>query len=98
MMTLDPHDDPGPPLVLDLSGARWPSLLLRVAAAIETLPPGAVLDVTASDPLYRFDVPLFARRRGHGFVEREEDADRRFYRFSLRRGRAFPAGGEGGPA
>lgn len=52
-------------VALDCTGMACPGPLLRVKAACETLAPGAVLRVTASDPGFARDAEAFARSNGY---------------------------------
>ncbi|QGQ19113.1 sulfurtransferase TusA family protein [Cellulomonas sp. JZ18] len=60
---------------VDARGLRCPAPVLRAAAAARTLPAGALLRVTATDPAAAVDLPAWARMRGHELVTCEGTGD-----------------------
>ncbi|GAA4728671.1 hypothetical protein GCM10023216_20070 [Isoptericola chiayiensis] len=55
-------------VVVDARGLRCPLPVVRLAAAARTLAAGTRVDVLATDPAARYDVPAWARMRGHEMV------------------------------
>lgn len=69
-MTPTPEiDRPEGPAVLDARGQRCPLPVIRLGALLRDLPPGALVQLVATDPAARTDVPAFCRMRGHDLVE-----------------------------
>ncbi len=58
---------------LDARGLLCPLPLLRVQEHIQTLAPGTVFDVLATDPGVLYDIPVWCRMHGHKVVETMED-------------------------
>lgn len=58
--------------ILDLTGYCCPIPVIRLEAALRTLPEGAQLAVFADDPVAVIDIPLACREGGHG-CERQSD-------------------------
>jgi tRNA 2-thiouridine synthesizing protein A len=54
-----------PDVVVDARGLRCPLPVIRLAAAARGVEPGTVLTVVATDPAAEYDVPAWARLRGH---------------------------------
>lgn len=52
---------------LDATGLRCPLPVIRMEAALRRLPPGAVLEILADDPVAAVDIPHFAEARGHSW-------------------------------
>jgi tRNA 2-thiouridine synthesizing protein A len=50
---------------LDLSGLKCPLPALMARKALDRLPPGFVLTVTATDPLAPVDIPHMCGEEGH---------------------------------
>ena len=63
-----PGDDATSPLLLDARGQRCPLPVIRLAALLTDLPPGASVLLLATDPAARSDVPAFCRMRHHDLV------------------------------
>ena len=61
-------DDATSPLLLDARGQRCPLPVIRLAALLKDLPPGASVLLLATDPAARSDVPAFCRMRRHDLV------------------------------
>ncbi len=53
------------PHEVDARGLRCPLPVIRAAQAARGLPSGSVLRVYSSDPATEFDLPAWARLRGH---------------------------------
>lgn len=54
--------------VVDARGLRCPLPVIRLARAASTMPPGALVTVWSTDPAAVYDVPAWARMRGHEVV------------------------------
>lgn len=68
-----------PDRVIDARGQFCPAPVLRARAEIDQLQSGQVLELLASDPASREDVPRWAKRTGHALLElREEGSDLTF--------------------
>jgi len=52
-------------LVLDARGLRCPLPVIRLARAARDATPGTVVEVWATDPAARADIPAWCRMRGH---------------------------------
>ncbi|MBL0886598.1 sulfurtransferase TusA family protein [Myceligenerans sp. I2] len=61
-----------PAEIVDARGLRCPLPVIRLAARAEGLPPGTELSVLATDPAAQYDVPAWARMRGHELVAATE--------------------------
>ena len=64
--------EPTVPAVVDARGQRCPLPVIRLARAAKDLPPGAVVELWATDPAARADVPAWCRMRGHDLVATTE--------------------------
>ena len=53
---------------LDVRGTLCPVPVLRTAARVAKLPPGAVVEVLGDDPLMRLDLAAWCAREGHEVV------------------------------
>ena len=58
--------------VVDARGLRCPLPVIRLARAAKDLPAGAVVELWATDPAARADVPAWCRMRGHALVATTE--------------------------
>ncbi|HVN42363.1 MAG TPA: sulfurtransferase TusA family protein [Steroidobacteraceae bacterium] len=67
---------------LDVKGLNCPLPILRARKALATLPPGATLEVLATDPGAVRDFEAFARTTGHALLESTRDGP--VFRFLLR--------------
>jgi len=56
---------------LDLRGLTCPLPVLKTRKALLRLSPGAVIEVTASDPLAAIDLPHFCREAGHDLLRQD---------------------------
>ena len=70
---------------LDVVGLQCPLPALKAKAALARMPPGALLEVEADDPLAAVDIPHAAASGGHTLVEASRGADGAL-RFLIRRG------------
>lgn len=72
-MTSDPTlTDARPVYVVDAVGLTCPMPVLMVRKALRALPPGATVEVRATDPLARIDLPHFCAGEGHILLEQQE--------------------------
>ena len=60
------------PIELDARGLRCPLPVIRLAEAARNAPAGTVINVLASDPAARHDIPAWCRMRGHELCEMTE--------------------------
>ncbi len=67
-MTAPPPEEPSVALVVDARGLRCPLPVIRLAEVARTTPVGAVVEVWATDPAARADVPAWCRMRRHELV------------------------------
>jgi TusA-related sulfurtransferase len=58
--------------VVDARGLRCPLPVIRLAQRATDCGPGTVLEVWATDPAARSDVPAWCRLRGHAFLDATE--------------------------
>lgn len=65
--------DAEPSLVVDARGLSCPLPIIRLARTSAGLPPGTLVAVRWTDPAARYDVPAWARMRGHEVVATETD-------------------------
>ena len=63
--------DPGH--VVDARGLRCPLPVIRLAERCRGLPAGTMVAVRWTDPAARYDVPAWARMRGHAVVATEPE-------------------------
>jgi TusA-related sulfurtransferase len=70
----EPSGVPGPVTVVDARGLRCPLPVIRLARAAKDLPAGALVELWATDPAARADVPAWCRMRGHELVAATEVA------------------------
>jgi len=67
-------------LTLDCSGMRCPRPIVEMAKRMRHMAPGEVLELIATDPVARNDVPAWCRRTGNELVDFKEDGGAlRFY-------------------
>jgi len=65
---------------VDTRGQLCPGPLIEAQRALRSLAAGQVLELLATDPGARRDIPAFARNTGHELLEvREEGSVTRFY-------------------
>ncbi|WP_244606604.1 sulfurtransferase TusA family protein [Arsenicitalea aurantiaca] len=60
--------------LIDARGLKCPLPVLKTEKAASTLPPGTLVEVRATDPMARIDLPVFCRQQGYAFELREEEA------------------------
>ena len=60
--------------LLDARGLKCPLPVLRARKAMQGLPPGAVLQVLATDPGSVRDFQAFCEATGHKLVEQSEES------------------------
>ena len=65
--------------VVDARGLRCPLPVIRLAAALRDLPLGARVELLASDPAARTDVPAFCRMRDQRLLETREETGHTAY-------------------
>ena len=58
--------------VLDCQGTLCPLPVILAKKAIDVLAPGQVLQILATDPGARADIPAWCRRTGHKILEATE--------------------------
>lgn len=80
-------DPPPPARTLDARGLRCPLPLVRARTEIELVPPGAILEVLATDPGAGHDFRAWCRRSGHEIAAVTEEPGP-LWRFHLRRRQA----------
>ena len=61
-----------PAFTLDAVGLLCPLPVLKARKHLLSLPPGAVLELLASDPAAVVDVPHFCAEAGHALIEKRE--------------------------
>ena len=59
---------------LDLRGYRCPAPVIRLEAALRSLPPGTTISAIADDPVAAVDIPHFCAEAGHGVVRLPDEA------------------------
>jgi tRNA 2-thiouridine synthesizing protein A len=59
---------------LDCLGMRCPMPIVRLSMAMKPLEPGALIEVSADDPVFRPDIEAWARKTGHS-IESFETTD-----------------------
>ncbi len=57
------------PIQLDVSGLQCPGPMVRVKQTIDRMAPGQILEVTATDPGFAADIPMWCARTGNTFIE-----------------------------
>ncbi|MBZ8132931.1 sulfurtransferase TusA family protein [Afifella sp. IM 167] len=67
-------------LVIDVRGMKCPLPVLKTRKRMEGLPAGAQVEVVASDPMARIDIPHFCNENGHRLISAEEEAGVTRYR------------------
>lgn len=64
----------GEPVVVDARGLRCPIPAIRLARRAQALAPGDLVTVWSTDPAAVYDVPAWARMRGHA-IDGSVDVD-----------------------
>ena len=69
-MSASPGDSDGQPtpIVVDARGLRCPLPVIRLAQAAREAAAGVVLEVWATDPAARADIPAWCRMRGQDYL------------------------------
>ena len=57
---------------MDLSGLLCPLPVLKARKRLESMPPGGILKVIASDPMSAVDMPHFCNEQGHALLSQEK--------------------------
>lgn len=68
--------------ILDVKGLLCPLPVLKARKKLQSLPPGTLLCVEATDPAAVIDVPHFCAETGHELVEQSQAGD--IFRFTIR--------------
>ena len=76
---------------LDCSGLQCPGPIMQVFNKINQLPPGALLEVCATDPGFVTDIQSWCRRTGNTLLRQGHDG--RSFTALIRKGGAAPAAG-----
>lgn len=75
--------------VVDARGLLCPMPIIKTTLAIKNIPVGGVLEVLATDPGSKADLPAWARMTGNELLDLSEDGERnsseRVFRFYIRR-------------
>ena len=53
------------PDLIDCRGLKCPLPVLKLEKRVESVAPGTVLVVLATDPMAKIDIPLYCRQHGH---------------------------------
>lgn len=61
-------------LVVDARGLSCPMPLVKTSQSIKQVPIGGVIEVLATDPASKEDIPRWARRMGHEVIEVREES------------------------
>ncbi len=69
---------------LDVTGLLCPLPVLKARKRLESLPSGAVLHLTASDPMAAIDMPHFCAEQGHELLEQKTLGDHLYFRIRRR--------------
>lgn len=62
-------------VVVDATGLRCPIPVQRLATAVAAIEVGAMVDLLATDPSSRVDVPVWCRLKRHRLRSVEEEGD-----------------------
>jgi len=60
-------------VILDVKGLTCPMPVIKTKKAIEGMGSGQTLEVIATDPASKRDIPVFLERLGHELVEAREN-------------------------
>lgn len=71
--------------IVDARGLRCPLPVIRLAERAKELPAGTEIAVLATDPAAQYDVPAWARMRGHEMVAVTGDGEEWTIALRLRR-------------
>ena len=64
--------------IIDCRGLKCPLPVLKMEKRLAGLPAGARLDVLATDPMAKVDIPLYCRQNGHACTLEEGTGALRF--------------------
>lgn len=70
---------------VDARGTACPGPLLEAKRAIAAIPVGGVMEVMSSDEGTNEDIPLWAKKVGHGYLGNVEEAG--YWRLFVKRGK-----------
>jgi tRNA 2-thiouridine synthesizing protein A len=70
---------------IDARGTACPGPLLEAKRAIAAVPVGGIMEVLSSDSGTNEDIPLWAKKVGHGFLGTVEEAG--YWRLFVKRGK-----------
>ena len=70
--------------ILDAKGLLCPLPVLRARKTIKSLPLGAVLEIHATDPSARIDIPHFCDATGNELLEQRREGDVLIFRIKKR--------------
>jgi TusA-related sulfurtransferase len=59
--------------VLDVKGMLCPMPVIKAKQAISQVPVGGVLEVIATDPAAKEDIPAWVRRAGHDLISMQQE-------------------------
>ena len=68
-------DEPKASMRLDCSGMQCPGPIMKVFQTMQTMKPGEVMEVSASDPGFARDIGAWARRTGNTLLSNEKQGD-----------------------
>ncbi len=83
----------GPAIKLDCTGMQCPGPLVRLKSQLDAMPSGAVLEITASDPGFAMDLPVWCEQTGHTLSEMKSQHGRYTARVTKGSGAVVPATG-----
>jgi tRNA 2-thiouridine synthesizing protein A len=70
-------------VVLDTRGLYCPEPVMLLHKKVRELPPGALLEVLATDPSTTRDIPKFCHFLGHELLDSAQDGE--LYRYRIRK-------------
>ncbi|MBM3897087.1 MAG: sulfurtransferase TusA family protein [Thaumarchaeota archaeon] len=59
--------------ILDVKGMLCPMPVIKAKQAISQVPVGGVLEVLATDPAAKEDIPAWVRRAGHDLISMQQE-------------------------
>jgi len=71
-MVTKPIDDMKVDKILDAKGFHCPMPVLKTKKALDEMAAGQILEVIASDPASKSDIPAFLERVGHSLIKASE--------------------------
>ncbi len=72
------------PVLYDLKGLKCPLPVLKTRRRLQTMAPGAELQIETTDPLAVIDIPHFCNENGHQLIESSKTESG--HRFVIRKG------------